>query len=76
MSSQELLPSWNEGPAKQRILHFVATVTDAGGRPTSPLPTASRPSTMTAHCGVSSRPTCRRSSSGIGSGRSPRRILS
>jgi phosphoglycolate phosphatase-like HAD superfamily hydrolase len=31
MSSQEPLPSWNEGPAKRRILQFVASVTDAAG---------------------------------------------
>jgi phosphoglycolate phosphatase-like HAD superfamily hydrolase len=29
-STNESLPSWNEGPAKQRILNFVRTTTDQG----------------------------------------------
>ena len=31
-AAQELLPSWNEGPAKKAILEFVAAVTDEKGK--------------------------------------------
>lgn len=31
-AAQELLPSWNDGPAKQAIVEFVAAVTDENGR--------------------------------------------
>jgi phosphoserine phosphatase len=31
-AAQDLLPSWNDGPAKKAILEFVAAVTDEGGK--------------------------------------------
>jgi phosphoglycolate phosphatase-like HAD superfamily hydrolase len=31
-AAQDLLPSWNDGPAKKAILEFVAAVTDKGGK--------------------------------------------
>jgi hypothetical protein len=31
-AAQDLLPSWNDGPAKKAILEFVAAVTDEKGK--------------------------------------------
>ena len=54
------LPSWNDGPAKNAIVNFVKTTTDKNQLPSScSRRTASRPSTRTARCGLST-PSTRR----------------
>ncbi len=37
-SAQQLLPSWNEGPVKERILAFVQAATDKAGKDFVPPP--------------------------------------
>jgi hypothetical protein len=32
MTGEDLLPSWNEGPAKRKITAFVQAVTEVGGK--------------------------------------------
>jgi hypothetical protein len=50
-SATEVLPSWNDGPAKQAIVDFVKATTD----PTSPkfVQPEDRVATRTARCGSS-----------------------
>jgi hypothetical protein len=51
------LPSWNDGPARTRIIAFVEAVTDPGGKDFVPVEEASPSSTTTARCGRRSRST-------------------
>ena len=57
-AQRDPLPSWNEGATKSSILEFVARVTTQGGPSSSRSISASRPSTMTARSGSSSRCMC------------------
>ena len=57
--AQDALPSWNDGPAKQAIVDFVRTTTEAGGARFVPLRSALPPSTRTAPSGSSIRCTPR-----------------
>ena len=59
VKSSDPLPSWNDGPAKQAIVEFVAAVTTEGGADFVRPRTASPPSIRTARSGSSTRSTAR-----------------